>query len=126
MKYFALILLLCAVGCANPDDDPNYYVLRYSVQTTGPATITVIGDEQGLSTTFDHPGGLWGYELEIDPPVPYKMNITTTVAQTLSAFVVIQTNYDEIYMLNIGTRSLLAGESMTYEGWTPTASFLKE
>lgn len=98
MRYLSvLFVLLFALSCSDyPREDEM--VLHFMVASPSPVTITCYSDQLGQAS-FSSPGGVWAYDIPIDPPMFYQLVVRSTVAQNVNASVWIQEDYDETFMV---------------------------
>lgn len=102
MRYLSvLFFMLFALSCSDypPADD---FVLHFMVSSPSPVTITCYSDQLG-EASFSSPGGVWTYDIPIDPPMFYQLVVRSTVAQNVDASVWIQEDYDETFMVDYAT-----------------------
>ncbi len=126
MKYLKLVLpFLLMLSCSDypPEDE---MVMHFMVNSPSPVTITCYSDQLGQAS-FSSPGGVWTYDMPIDPPMFYQMVVRSTVLQTINATIWIQEDYDETRMIYVGEQKAIdAANPLIASGPTPTRDTLED
>lgn len=126
MRYASLFsVLMLALSCSDypPKDD---FVLHFMVSSPSPVTITCYSDQLGQAS-FSSPGGVWAYDIPVDPPMFYQLVVRSGVAQNVNASIWIQEDYDETLMVDSRTQAAIdAANPLVLSGDLPKRKTLED